>query len=272
MTVHPLRTEDVLPDYSVQFDEKGKMVLPSVPSNHAELCRWLTAVFALDAARPIVGGARQGVAGPDGHVALRRADAPDLRFEPASRINQPPRLIETLCWGSLPSDGAVPAFKAEHCRMIALVIRQLCGVGEQLSAEDEAAGVVGTFLGAAQPVEGYSTHGTAPQRFEAATALQRGMDEASGRPLGPPRYLIDADTGELVIRVSDLGFAARAHVGSSLARGWLDGRMDLIGWQRVRLSGYSHPGREGRRIGMHMRCDVYRGLLPAVDESEAVNT
>jgi hypothetical protein len=260
---------------AVTWDDKGKMILPPAPAptDIAGLCTWLTIAFALDPQHPITGGERQGRAGPEGHVELRRAGARSIRFEPMSKIHQPPRLIAELGGWLLDTDGAIPAFRAEHCRAIHHVIRMLCGRGSQLSASDEAAGIVGTFLGAAQAGEGLTTHGTTQQRYEAATALQRSLDEDSGRPIGAMRYLIDASTGELVIRVADLAVAARAHAGTGLAHGWLDGRMDALGWVRVRLSGYSQTGRDGRRTGTHVRCDAYRGHLTHEDDSEgSVNT
>jgi hypothetical protein len=168
----------------------------------------------------------------------------------------------------------VPAFKGDHCREINHVIRMLIGISGRLTAADEAGGIVGTFLSGAQPVEGLTTFGTVRQRYEAATALQRGIDEMSGRPTGPMKYLLDAATGEFVIRVADLAYAARGAVGTSLPHGWLDARIDALGWTRVRLSGYSQPGREGRATGTHARCDVYRGHLVSEDSDDdgSVNT
>src|ERR1700761_4262779 len=84
--------------YTVMFDDKGKLLLPETPEHHDQvgLCSWLTAVFNLDTQHPIAGGVREGLRGPDGHVVLRRIEAPPIRFEPAARINNPTRLIETL--------------------------------------------------------------------------------------------------------------------------------------------------------------------------------
>jgi hypothetical protein len=256
----------------VTHDEKGRLVLPATPAldDPAGLCTWLTAVFALDPKHPITGGERQGHAGPDGHVELRRAGAPSLRFEPAAQINSPNRLHDALAWWMLPSDGAVRPFKAEHCRQIAHVVRMLCGLAGMLSATQEAAGIVATYLGAAHRLEGHTTYGTTGQRYEAAVALQRTLDETSGRPMGPPRYLIDANTGEIAIRVADLAGAARMHVGSSLPRGFLDARMQALGWTRMRLDGHAISGRGGR-VGPHARADVYRGHLPH-DGDEDVTT
>jgi hypothetical protein len=252
----------------VTYDEKGRLVLPATPGldDHAGLCTWLTAVLALDTTHPITGGERQGHAGPDGHVELRRAGAPSLRFEPAAQINSPNRLHDALSWWMLPSDGAVPAFKGDHCRQIAHVVRMLCGFAGTLSATQEAAGIVATYIGAAQRVEGHTTYGTSGQRYEAAAALQRALDESTGRPIGPQRYLIDVNTGELVIRVADLAGAARLHVGSSLPRGFLDARMQALGWTRTRLDGHALEGRAGR-AGPHARADVYRGHLPHDDDA-----
>lgn len=250
----------------------SKANLPDVPAidDLAGLCAWLTAVFALDPAHPITEGRRQGLAGPDGHAELRRAGAPAIRLEPWKVLNTPARLIETLSGWAIPTDGAVPALKGEHCRLIAQVVRMLCGASATLSVEQESASLVGVFLQATQALEGYTTYGTTGQRYEAATALQRELD-GTGRPLAAAKYLLDENTGEYVIRVQDLAEAARRFVGASLPRGWLDGRMASLDWKRVTLAGYEQPGRAGR-AGPHARCDVYRGLLTAPADEGSVNT
>lgn len=244
----------------------GKLTLPDTPApdDRAGQCVWLTVVLALDPAHNITGGHREGLRGAAAHVVLTRAGAQPLRFEPASRINQPPRLIEDLSWQTLASDGAVPALKGEHCRAVAHVVRMLTDQTQAITDEQETAGIVGTFLGGAEAVEGYTTYGTTGQRYEAASALQRDLDETTGRPLGAPQYLIDENTGELVIRVGDLAEAGRRHVGSSLPRGWLDARMHGLGWTRVALDGHRLHGRSGR-AGPHARATVYRGHLPAAE-------
>jgi len=260
---------------TAEADTKAKLTLPVTPApdDRAGQCAWLTAVFALDPSHPVTGGAREGLRGAAGHVVLNRAGAPPLRFEPASRINQPQRLIEDLSWQMLPSDSAVPALKGEHCRAIAHVVRMLTDAAQVVTDAQETAGIVGAFLSVAEPVESLTVYGTTAQRYEAAKALQRDLDSLSGRLIGAPKFLIDSNTGELVIRASDLADAGRRHVGSSLARGWLDARMDNLGWTRGRLAGYAEPGRAGR-ASPHARCDVYRGHLPAADDpdDESVNT
>jgi hypothetical protein len=260
--------------YEVMFDAKGKLLLPEVPSHDdpAGCCAWLTAVLNLAGAHPIIRGQRHGVAGPDGHVALHRADAPTIRFEPASRINTPAKLIETLSWQTLPTDGPIHALKADHCRQIAYVIRMLCGRSELLAAKEEAAGIVGTFLSEAEAVDGHTTYGTPPQKYEAAVALRREIDSITGRPTGPRRYLIDVNTGELVIAVGDLQDAGRRHVGSSLPHGWLDARMEANDFTRIELQGYGQPGRAGRQ-GPHARIGAYRGhLARGQADQKGVNT
>jgi hypothetical protein len=253
----------------------GKLALPATPApdDRGGQCAWLTAAFALDPAHPVTGGAREGLRGAAGHVVINRAGAPPLRFEPATHLNQPQRLIEDLSWQMLPSDGAVPAFKGEHCRAVAHVVRMLTDAAQEVTDAQETAGIIGTFLSAAEPVEGLTVYGTTAQRYEAASGLQRDLDAMSGRPIGAPRYLIDADTGELVIRASDLAEAARRHVGSTLPRGWLDARIVNLGWTRAALDGHAVSGREGRQ-GPHARCNVYRGHPPAgdADDSESVTT
>ena len=176
-------------------------------------------------------------------------------------VNTPARLVEAVSGWGLPSDGAVPPLKGEHCRLIAQVVRMLCGTSRATSAAQEAAAVVGAFQQAALAVEGMTTYGNSAQRHEAAYALR----DAHKRGW---RYLIDRNTGELVIRVSDLHEVARRHVGGSLQRGWLDGRLASIEFRRVVLDGHAVAGRDGRK-GPHLRCHVYRGH---VGGGEAVTT
>jgi hypothetical protein len=252
--------------YEVNSDGRGRLVLPETPDvdDLTGHCAWLTEVFALDRNHPITGGRREGIFGLESHVALYRADAPPIRFEPMARVNTPMKLIETLSSRMICTDGKVPPFKGDHCRAIAYVVRMLCGTTDALTDEQEAAGIVGTFMQMAVPVEGCTTYGTTGQRYEAALALRRPLDENSGRPIEQPRYLIDANTGEMVIPVGELAEAGRRHVGSSLPRGWLDGRIEALGWRRVTLDGHALPGRGGRQ-GPHARINVYRGLLTSDD-------
>lgn len=251
---------------TVKVDEKGGVELPTVPAvdDFGGHCAWLTAVFNLDADHPVIVGRHEGLRGAAGHVVLERLDAPPIRFEPASRINTPQRLVEDLSWQTLPTDGAVHAFKGTHCRVIAHVVRMFCGVTKALTDEQETAAIVGAYLATAHAVENHTTYGTGPQRYEAAEAL-RSNDAPSRHSVDhpwQPRYLIDRETGELAIPVSALQTAARRYVGGSLARGWVDARMEGLGWKRVRLDGHAASGRAGRG-GPHARIDVYRGDLPA---------
>lgn len=239
-----------------------RLVLPPAPNveDTGAQARWLTGALNLHPAHPVTGAQHQGARGGAGHVVLHRHDAPPLRFEPASRINTPARLDEDLAWQKLPLDPENYGFKTEHARQIVHVVRMLCGASQSASDQDETAAIVGVYLQGAIPVEGHSTYRTGTGRYEAAMALQREIDDR-GLPCSPPRYLLDADTGEYVIRVQDLGDVARRQLGSSVARGWLDARMLDLGWQRVRLDGHALPGRAGR-TGPHLRTDVYRGHLP----------
>lgn len=240
-----------------------RLVLPATPAaeDTAGQARWLTAVFNLHPAHPVTGAARQGRSA--GHVVLRRHDAPPIRFEPASRLNTPARLVEDLEDHKQAYDPETYGLKTEHTRQIVHVVRMLCGAQQGISDQEETASIVGVYLQGAQAVEGHGTYGTGSARYEAAAALQRDLDDR-GLPCTPPRYLVDRDTGELVVRVQDLGDVARRHIGSSIARGWLDARMIDLGWQRVRLDGHALPGREGRS-GPHLRVDVFRGHLPAAE-------
>ena len=248
--------------------EKGKLVLPPLAA-HDDLAghaAWLTRVLARDPQYPITSAEWQGLRGPAGHVVLHRAGgAMPVRFEPVAHVNQPQRLIETLSWQRVPTDPPLFPYKADHCRQIAYVIGCLADATATASVEDEAAGIVSTFMLTSLAIEGHTMYGTSGQRYEAALALRRPIDESWGRPVGPSRYLIDGNSGELVIAVSDLGEAARRHVGSSLPHGWLDGRMQGLGWQRIQLQG--HEDRDGRR-GAHARIYAYRGLVPGEDAEE----
>lgn len=266
--------------YAVVWDESGKtpkLKLPRLPDlgDITGLCGWLTAVFGLDPLHPVVGARHRGVRGPDGIVEVRRADADTIRFDPASALTKGRTITDTLSWHALPTDAEPHGFTNDHATHILRAVRVLCGSAEGLSIEQQMAGIIGTFQFGAVAVTGQSTYGETVRRYEAVIALQRQLDGVTGRPIGPPRYLVDDDTGELVIRVSDLAAAARAHTGSSLRRGWLDGQMDAIGWERVKLDGRSVPGRDGR-MEPHLRCDVYRGHPPDIVESgghvEAVTT
>jgi hypothetical protein len=265
---------DSATSYAVTFSDTKppKLLLPPVPNvdDAAGHCAWLTAAFNLNPAQPITSGQHEGLRGAAGHVVLKRRGAPPLRFEPASRINTPARLIEDLSWQAGPTDGAVHALKAEHCRQIAHVVRMLCGATKAITDEEETAGLVLAFLAGAVAREGLTIYGTPEQRYEAATALQRDVDEHTGRPCGAARYLIDANTGEYVMRVPDLGESVRRQLGSGLARGFLDGRMAGLGWTRARLDGHAKPGRAGRS-GPHARCQVYRGLIGASDDEGSVS-
>lgn len=256
--------------FIVTKTDKGKLKLPAAAdrgdvSGH---CAWLTSVFALDPEHPIIKGARQGGRGGEGHVALARMDAPTIRFEPASRINTPQKLKEDLTWQTLPTDDATPAFLGEHCNQIAHVIKMLCGVTAAQDAAQETANIIGAYLAVAKVVEGHTSYGSGPDRYAAAAALRREADEDTGKVFGPPRYLVDSNTGELVVPLDELQAVARTYVGGSIARGWLDARLEDLGWQRAVLDGHSVTGGV-RRGNAHLRRHVYRGHLPHTPESDS---
>lgn len=257
--------------YEVTFTDgkPPKLVLPDVPPHDdpVALADWTTSVLRLDPQHPAIGAVHEGLRGPEGHVEIRRAGAPSIRFEPAASMNTARRLLPALAWQLQPTDGEPYGFKDEHVRRIAHVVRLLCGASTEISEAQETAGIVGTYVSAAVPVEGHTTYGTSAQRYEAAVALQRALDDLTGRPIGPARYLLDASTGELVIRVGDLQVAARAHIGSSLPRGWLDARMQALGWERRGLDGHAGDGRAGRHSA-HARTFIYRGHVPQTGDTD----
>lgn len=279
MTLTPEQIEALKPiaggkstigNVSVMYDAKGKLLLPEVPrcDDLVGLLRWLTVVFNLDPQHPVTGGVREGLRGPDGHVVLSRAGAQPLRFEPASRLNNPARLIESISWQTVPTDGPIHKITADHCRQIAHVVRMLCGLHDSITEAQEADAIVADLLSASDQVDGCTSYGTPAQRYEAAMSLRRAVDEITGRRIGPPRYLVDFSTEELIVAVSDLQDAARRHVGSSLPRGWLDARMSTLGWTRISLDGHG-AARKSSHVGPHARIFAYRGVLPAVTESGA---
>lgn len=257
--------------YEVTFtdDKTPKLVLPVVPEHDdlPGLLAWLTTVLALDPAHPVTDVRHEGQRGPDGHVHITRAGAGSIRFEPARAISTARQMLPALIFQRHPSDGEPYGFRDQDCRTIAHVITKACGVCAAPDEAQEAAAIVGTFTFRAEPVEGFTTYGTTAQRYEAAEELRSGFDAYEDRRGGHSRYLVDDHTGEIVIRVSDLQVAAREHTGSSVRHGWLDARIDHLGWARVRLEGRALPGREGR-TGPHLRCDVYRGHLPSDDADE----
>ncbi len=254
-------------------DKTPKLILPALPEpdDTPGLCQWLTSTLRLSPVHPVKGAVHRGLRGSDGQVDVLRAGELPIRFEPAGLVSTSRRLLTALGWQLQPGDGEPYGFKDEHARRIAHALRLLCGASREADEKGEARGIVVTFLGHAKEIEGHTTYGTDGQSYEAATALRGEIDEGTGRQWGASHYLTDANTGEYVIRVEDLQAAARRYVGSSLPRGWLDGRMTLLDWQRIEIRGYSLPEREGRKAGMHARCGAYRGVLPD-DGSEPVCT
>ena len=218
----------------VTFDNKGGLILPPTPNHdaHADLCRWITVSFNLDRQHPIHQGRRDGLPGPRGHAVLLRVDAPEIRFEPITVLGEPRPLLTTLNAYAIPTDGAAYTFKTGHAAQVFHVVRMLCAIGAALSAEQETWGIIGDLQAIGEPIEGFTLRGTVPQRYEAAGALGRPADDY-GRPVGRPRYLIDAQSGEIVVMASELQTIARRYIGATLAHGWLDARIRGIGWERV---------------------------------------
>lgn len=245
----------------------ARLVLPDVPAHDdvSALLAWLTGAFALDPAHPIVRAERFG-RGPEALVRLERAGAQPIRFEPFKLVSSPVKLFETLGGWTDPTDGATPAFKAEHCRQIYQVLRMACGATAAITDEQETAGLVGHFLSAAQLAEGFTIYGRAADRYDALEQLKPSAAAFL------KQALVDRNTGEYVVRVGDLAEAARRYLGASIPHGLLDGRMGALGWTRKSLGAHSEPGRDGRRSGKHLHFDVYVGFLPRDDADDpAVN-
>jgi hypothetical protein len=103
-------------------------------------------------------------------------------------VNTPARLVEAINGWGIPTDGAIPALRGEHCRLIAHVVRMLCGASATITAEQEATAIFGTFQQSARLIEGLTTHGTGAQRYEAA-------DARGGLSLDPPFVLVGGGVG-----------------------------------------------------------------------------
>lgn len=244
---------------AVAFDNKGKPALPERPEgDRPALAAWVTVVFALDPQHPIIMGRHFG-SGTAGMVELERLDAPTITFDPASHIAKGDTLLEALIWQTIDSDGEPFAWSKPQAQKIAGVVARLCQHKTTESLGAMADLVVTTLLQVAVPVEGRTTYGTGGQRFEAGVALTAPLDD-HGRPEAP-RYLVEKESGELVIRVSDAQRVARQLYGS-LRRGWLDGVFEAFGWRRIILEGYELRGRDDRTRGRHHRSEAYRGRLP----------
>lgn len=241
----------------VEWDEARKPPKPILPdppsgSDTSGQCQWLTCVLNLDVRHPVTGGIHHGHRGPRGHIELQRLEAESLSFEPASVMTTGTRLADELVWQLLPADGDPYPWSNAQAVKIARVAHWLCSSSSGLTANQETVLIVSTLLDVSSEVEGH-TKGTSAQRAEAAMLLHP-EESNHGRP-ALTHYLVDQDTDELVVRVSDLGRVARSVVGGSLAHGWLDARMERLGWVRRDLQGFT-------LTGAHKRIGVYRGRLP----------
>ena len=139
------------------------------------------------------------------------------------------------------------------------MVRLLCVGATEMTEQEETTGIIGYFLGRAREVEGGTTYGDNAERYEAAVALQR-------TPTEPWIFLVDANAGELVIRVSDLHDAAREYSGSSIPRGYLDGRMEQLGWKRIDLDGHALRWAQRTRRTPCSLSTHTGAMLPAVDD------
>lgn len=246
----------------VEWDENRKPpkpILPDLPTgtDTAGQCSWLTCVLHLDARHPVTGGIHHGHSGGRGHVELTRLDAESLFFEPASVMTTGAKLAEELVWQLLPADGDPYPWSNAQAVRIARVAHWLCASSSGLTDDQETVLIVSTLLDVSGETVGY-TYGTSAQRAEAAQRLHP-EENNHGRPT-LTHYLVDQDTEELVVRVSDLGRIARSIVGGSIAHGWLDARMERLGWVRRELQGY--VGNDRAQASAHKRIGIYRGTLP----------
>jgi hypothetical protein len=218
---------------------------------------WVTSVLHLDRDRPVIKATHQGLSGGAGHVVLERFNAPDIRFEPATKIGSAQKLADELVWQLQPTDGEPYPWSNQQATKIARVVRLLCDATKLSTVDLETELVVTTLLEGSTRKRGH-THGTSTERAEVAVAL---------RPVdGVTAYVVDTDTGELVVRVSDLQQIARHITGGSVAYGWLDARMEALNWTRVRLDGHTASESPDKQ-GAHARVDAYRGRLSGADDA-----
>jgi hypothetical protein len=246
--------------YGVTYNDKGKPVLPELPPHDdpGAQCWWTTNVLNLDRAHAVIRAEQQGLSGDVAHVELIRLDAPSIRFEPASVLTSAAKLTNALIWQLQASDGTPHPWTNGQAVIVARIIRLLCSTVTTMTATDETQAFVVNLTQAAEQLPGRT--GTSSERYEAALSLKP-PEDGNGRQIGV-RYLIDQDNGETIVRVSDLAQIARKITGGSLTRGWLDARMQAIGWRRTRLDGHGMPRTPEEVLGHHAHCDVYRGTLP----------
>ncbi len=260
--------------YKVEYtDEPGKtpkLVMPGLPTANdlAGQLAWLTSVFRLDVKHPATRVRRYGKRGQSGDIEISRAGARSLDFEPAAAIYSATRLIPMLDCLLISTDGVPYGFKNDHCKMIGRVVNMACEACESPDEAEEAAALVGMFTSIAMAVPGFTTYGSVTERFEALEVLRREVHgETEYERTVQRTYLIDSNTGEYVVRVSDMREAARLYGGGQLTHGWLDSHMARIGWTRAKVQGYAESGRAGRK-GPHLRVDFYRGMMPDTDGNE----
>jgi hypothetical protein len=257
--------------YAVTYDNRKppRPILPKLPDRDdvADQADWITAILNLDWDHKIVRGRHSGLEGGLGHVQLDRIDAKSLHLKPASRISNGQHLNDDLVWQLIRADGELHPWSNQQANKIAQVIGWFCESSALITSEQQTAQIITTYMDGSDEILGCCTYGTPGERYEAAVALRSFTDEY-GRL--HTRYLIDEHSpngSEIVIRVSDLARTARAVLGSSIQRGWLDAQIEEFGdftWERVELQGQSIGGREGRAEGRHTSPNVYRGPLSTV--------
>ena len=188
---------------------------------------------------------------------LRRHDSwTEIRFEPITVLGDPKRLMPILRSYMLTTDGLLRELGPGHCGQVFHVVNLLCSSTRATSAAEKTWSIVDDLLVIGEPIEGHTLRGTVPQRYEAAGQMVRPLDE-HGRTGGRPRYLVE-DDGEIAVMVSELQSIARRNVGATIRHGWLDARLEEIGWERVTLDAWQEAGRAGRG-GHHRRFTAYRG-------------
>jgi hypothetical protein len=195
--------------YAVRWDTDRKPPKPKLPEppDHLDLnsqCMWTTSVMHLDTEHPVARAVHQGLSGAAGHVVLHRLDAPEIRFEPAAKISSAQKLADELVWQLLPTDGDPYPWSNAQATIIARVVWLLCGATKTATTSQETEHIIATFLEASRLQEGH-TYGNARQRAEFARLLRPSEGvRIHGR---------DLDTGEYIVRVSDLQRARRADGG-----------------------------------------------------------
>ena len=238
---------------------KQQLKLPDPPPHDDILgnCAWLTAVLHLDPKYPITFGKWYGLRGGRGAIVLEREGTESISIEPASSILNVGRFMEQLMFTRITTDREPYPYTNHHCRTISHVIHRLCDSTNAISERDETMSALLALIADARRVDGFTLYGTTPQRYEMLEALQRDNGKRAHQ-LEPweRRYAVDTTTGEYVVPADELRAFMRKQFGSAISRGWLEGRLEKVGWKQQHLT--ARPEGRGSKQGERY---IWRGEL-----------